>query len=86
MKSSSLMIAKRIHSLLIFKCHEATGISKRLVAEAIGTNHNSVQTWRSLYIKRGIKLLTSHYSMATSLAKLTPNKSIPWICGAKICS
>jgi len=60
MKTSNPMIAKRIHSLLIFKRHENTGASKRSVAEEIGVNHNSVQTWRSLYIEGGIKLLTSH--------------------------
>jgi transposase len=59
-KNSHPMVAKRLHALLIFKRHEDTGISKRLVADEIGVNHNSVQTWRSLYIKGGIKLLISH--------------------------
>lgn len=60
MKSSHPMIAKRLHALLIFKRNEDCGISKRLVADEIGVNHNSVQTWRTLYIEGGIKLLMSH--------------------------
>ena len=60
MKNSNAMIAKRLHALLIFKRNQGSGISKRLVADEIGVNHNSVQTWRSLYIKGGIKLLMSH--------------------------
>lgn len=59
-KSSTNMIAKRLHALLLFKEHEHTGISKRVVAEAIGVNHNSIQAWRSLYINGGIKALMSH--------------------------
>lgn len=60
MKSSRPMIAKRLHALLVFKRYEDVGISKRLVADAIGVNHNSIQTWRTLYIEGGIKLLMSH--------------------------
>lgn len=59
-KKSNPMIAKRVHSLLVFKQNELQGISKREVAQAIGVNHNSIQTWRSLYIKGGIELLTKH--------------------------
>lgn len=60
LKSSNPMIAKRLHALLVFKRNEHCGISKRLVSEETGVNHNSVQTWRSLYIEGGIKMLMSH--------------------------
>jgi transposase len=60
LKKSSPMIAKRLQALYIFKQHETTGISKREVADAIGVNHNSIQTWRSNYIKEGINGLISH--------------------------
>jgi transposase-like protein len=60
-----------MHSLLIFKRHQATGISKRLVAEQIGVNHTSVQAWRSLYIQGGIKLLTSHCNIGYKPSKIT---------------
>lgn len=59
-KASNPMIGKRLHALLLFKEHELTGISKRSVAQAIGVNHNSIQTWRSLYISGGIELLMKH--------------------------
>ena len=60
MKTSQPMISKRLHAMLVFKRNESFGIAKRVVAEEIGVNHNSVQTWRSLYISGGIKMLMSH--------------------------
>lgn len=70
MKHSEPMIAKRLHALLVFKRNEATGISKRAVAEEIGVNHNSVQTWRGLYIAGGIKSLTTHSNIGYKPAKI----------------
>lgn len=60
LRSSSPIIAKRLQALLVFKKHEETGIAKRILADEIGVNHNSVQTWRSLYVKGGIKALMYH--------------------------
>ena len=60
LRSSSPIIAKRLQTLLVFKKHEETGISKRILADEIGVNHNSVQTWRSLYVNGGIKALMGH--------------------------
>ncbi len=60
MNKHNAMIIKRLQVLLLFKKNEENGISKREVAELIGVNHNSVQNWRDLYIKGGIKLLISH--------------------------
>lgn len=59
-KSSNPMVAKRVYALFIFKQNELTGISKRELAQIIGVNHNSIQTWRNLYIIGGIELLTKH--------------------------
>ena len=59
-KSSTPIISKRYRALLIFKRHEKTGISKREVANEIGVDHNSIQTWRSAYISGGVKQLKSH--------------------------
>lgn len=59
-KSSNTMIGKRLHALLVFKRYEHSGISKREVADEIGVNHNSVQTWRASYIEGGIKALMTH--------------------------
>ena len=69
-KSSPAMIAKRIQALVVFKRNEGTGISKRIVADEIGVNHNSVQTWRSLYIEGGIELLMSHSNLGYKPSKI----------------
>ncbi|MFO0321114.1 MAG: helix-turn-helix domain-containing protein, partial [Bacteroidota bacterium] len=52
-KSSILMIANRLRALIEFKKNEDVGISKRDVADMIGVNQNSVQSWRNLYIQGG---------------------------------
>jgi transposase len=70
MRDSDPMIAKRVQALLVFKRNEASGLSKRAVAGEIGVNHNSVQTWRSLYIAGGIKSLTSHSNIGYKPAKI----------------
>jgi transposase len=70
-KTSNLMIAKRLHSLLVFKQNEDTGISKREVANEVGVNHNSIQTWRTLYIKGGIKMLMSHSNIGYKPSKIS---------------
>jgi transposase len=59
-KSSTRMLSKRFQALLIFKRYEKTGISKRQVANEIGVNHNSIQTWRSAYISGGVEQLKKH--------------------------
>lgn len=69
-KSSNAMIAKRLHALLVFKHNEDIGISKRVVADEIGVNHNSVQTWRTHYIKGGIKMLVSHSNIGYKPSKI----------------
>jgi hypothetical protein len=54
-KASIPMIANRIKALIEFKKNEKTGISKRAVADNIGVNHNSVQTWRKLsYMSKAV--------------------------------
>ncbi len=60
LKKSRGLISPRVRMLIEIKKNEQIGISKRELAEMIGVNHNSVQTWRGLYIKGGIKLLCSH--------------------------
>lgn len=60
LKNSSPLIAPRIRVLIELKKHEKQGISKRDLAALVGVNHNSVQTWRTLYINGGIKAVQSH--------------------------
>lgn len=59
-KGSIPLIANRLRALIEFKKNEDVGISKRSVADIIGANHNSVQTWRDLYIQGGIKALMGY--------------------------
>lgn len=59
-KSSIPMIANRLRALIEFKKNEDVGISKRDVADMIGVNQNSVQSWRNLYIQGGIKTLMGY--------------------------
>lgn len=82
MKYCSPMISKRLHALLLFKQNELQGISKRTVAERIGVNHNSVQTWRSAYIKGGIRLLKSHSNTGNKPSKI--NKQQEKVLGKKL--
>lgn len=42
------------------KKYQETGISKRLLADQIGVNHNSIQSWRTLYVQGGLSGLCSH--------------------------
>lgn len=60
-KSSSKLIMPRIRMLIEIKKHEDLGgISKRNLANLVGVNHNSIQTWRMLYSVGGIQKLTSY--------------------------
>ena len=70
MKNSPAMVAKRLQALLVFKRHHGQGISKRLVADEIGVNHNSIQTWRSRYIEGGIEMLMSHSNIGYKPSKI----------------
>jgi transposase len=73
-KASIPLIAKRLHALLVFKQNENSGISKREVAQIIGVNHNSVQTWRNLYISGGIELLIHHSNIGYKPSIITPEQ------------
>ena len=70
-KSSKAMIGKRLYALLVFKQNEDSSISKRAVADQIGVNHNSVQTWRASYIKGGINALMSHSNTGHKPSKIS---------------
>lgn len=61
LKTEPRLIFPRIRMLLEIKKHESTGgISKRMLADAIGVNHNSIQTWRTVYASGGVKQLISY--------------------------
>ena len=60
LKKSSPLIAPRIKVLIEIKKAGEAGISKRELADLVGVNHNSVQTWRNVYQKGGIEALSKH--------------------------
>lgn len=60
LKQSSPLIAPRIRVLIAIKKAGESGISKRELASLIGVNHNSVQSWRTLYSSGGIAAICTH--------------------------
>lgn len=74
-KSSTPMISRRFRALLIFKRNEKTGISKREVADEIGVNHNSIQTWRAAYISGGVEQLKLHANTGYKPSKIISNQA-----------
>lgn len=60
LKKASPLIAPRLRVLIEIKKNEKTGISKRDIAKLVGVDPNSVQTWRTLYGKGGLKALQKH--------------------------
>jgi len=74
-KSSTPIISKRFRALLIFKRYEKTGISKREVADEIGVNHNSIQTWRSAYIAKGVKQQKLHSNTGYKQSQIVGNQA-----------
>jgi transposase len=61
LKNVSPFIAPRIKMLIEMKKHQESGISKRILAVQIGVNHNSIQSWRTMYAQGGLSRLCSHH-------------------------
>jgi transposase len=59
-KQSIPFIGQRLRVLLVLKQNEEQGISKREAAKLAGVDANSVQNWRTLYVKSGIEGLMEH--------------------------
>jgi transposase len=60
LKQSISLIAPRIKMLIEIKKSGNSGISKRVLADLLGVNHNSIQAWRTMYQNGGLALLKSH--------------------------
>ena len=60
LKKATPLIAPRLRALIEIKNNEKTGISKRDLAKLVGVDPNSIQTWRTLYSKGGIKAIQKH--------------------------
>ncbi len=57
-KSTAMHLRPRIQMLILMLTGKAAG--KQGLADALGVNHNSVQTWRSSYEAGGIKALMAY--------------------------
>ena len=71
LKRAKPMMVPRIQMLIEIKKNSPDGISKRELAERIGVNHNSIQSWRKIYSKNGIELLLSNNMKGNRPAILT---------------
>lgn len=71
-KKATPLIAPRLRVLIAIKKAGEQGISKRELAEMVGVNHNSVQTWRNSYIAGGIEALCSHGRTGFKPSVFTP--------------
>lgn len=74
LKNSTLFMSPRIKMLIELKKHEDSGISKRNLADLVGVSHNSIQTWRTLYLKGGINLLLSHKKIGYKPSLIIPEE------------
>lgn len=54
------LIGKRIQMLIEIKKHEGKDLSKRVLSDLTGINHNSITKWRKVYVKDGIETLLVH--------------------------
>ena len=70
------IISKRLTVLFAFKRHELEGISKRLLAAETGFDANSIQSWRSLYIKGGIKALMAHNNIGYKPSQINSEQEL----------
>ena len=74
LKNSTLFMSPRIKMLIELKKHGDSGISKRNLANLVGVSHNSIQTWRTLYLKGGINLLLSRKKIAYKPSLIIPEE------------
>lgn len=75
-KTSIPMISNRIRALVEFKKNENTGISKRAVADNIGVNHNSVQSWRKMYEQGGIDAILNYQKQSGRPSGITKKEHL----------
>ena len=59
-KNKPLSIIKRLNMLLELKKNGLGGISKRQLAKLVGVDPNSIQKWRTIYLKEGIAGIITH--------------------------
>jgi transposase len=75
-KTCTPMISQRLRVLMEYKKYEQQGISKRTVANTVGVNHNSVQTWRTMYEKGGIEAVLSYTKQSGRPSDITAEEHL----------
>jgi transposase len=60
LKTASLMIQPRLKMLIAIKKSGGEGISKRALMESIGVCSQSIQNWRTAYLKSGLEALLTN--------------------------
>jgi len=74
LKNTSLFLRPRLLMLIELKKNEDLGVSKRALAQTIGVNHNSIQTWRKLYETEGLAKLLSHGKIGFKPSVISPEE------------
>lgn len=59
-KNESMIIIKRLDMLIYLKRHGSMGVSKRELSKIIGVDPNSIQKWKTMYVREGITGITTH--------------------------
>ena len=75
-KQNIPMIADRTRVLIEFKINQDARISKRNVALKVGADPNSVQNWRTMYLKGGVGLILSHERKGGRPSNITAQKHL----------
>jgi len=74
LKNISLFLRPRLLMLIELKKNGEVGISKRDLAQIVGSNHNSIQTWRKLYETGGLVKLLSHGKIGFKPSVISPEE------------
>lgn len=72
LKKQPASLRSRIVMLLTIKKSE-TPLSKKELAQLVGVNPNSIQSWRTLYRKKGINALLTHRRGGKRREVITPS-------------
>lgn len=74
-KKSKRLFVPRLQMLLVIK-QSNIALSKHELAKLVSVNHNSIQKWRTLYIKGGITNLLSHKTNASRPSVFTAQEKL----------
>lgn len=69
-KNSKPLFIPRLRMLQVIKESDIS-LSKQVLANLVGVNHNSIQKWRSMYIEGGLEGLLAHKTTASAPSMFT---------------